>query len=1100
MTPSVLLLVLFEIFRGAKYMEVKAISNSGNDTLKNFLSTKINKNSKIDITAANFSIYAFSSLFNQFENSDELRVLLTDSFFKQNETEFLKRYKIAQNNNKMFGNKYEIKLRNKMNTSFIAKELENLIEDKISFHELSDDKDANGTLMVYSGEKDNTVIPSFSSMTSDVLGVTESDSYSYHTAILDDDSYIEKMKENFDDLWNDKNKSSEVTDKVIEKIKTIYQENSPEWIYFVSLYHIFHDKLNELDEDSIAPKNSDFKNSIIWNTLYDFQKDGVMGLIRKLEKYNGAILADSVGLGKTFSALAVIKYFELKRKRVLVLSPKRLRDNWTLYTTPDVRNILRDDYFNYTVLNHTDLGRDSGKSGEINLESFSWSDFDLVVIDESHNFRNNNSGNNGKKSRYQRLMDDVIKSGRETKILMLSATPINNRMNDLKNQISLMTEENTKAFNDYGINDIDNELKKAQTVFNSWMKLDPEEKTTQSFLEKINPGYFKILDMLTIARSRKHIEKYYDTKAIGSFPERLKPITLKSDIDNSGQFPDLQDVYKKIGNLNMSIYQPLQYVIPEKKYLYEELYDTNIDDGKSSFKQVDREMALANLIRANLFKRLESSIYSLGLTIDRMINKIENTLNKISESTNENIRLQTISEFDDENIDEIFSDQLVGNKTQIFIGDIDLNEWSVSLTTDLNILKDLRESTKLVDSDNDAKLSDLKALLREKIEHPINGDNKKVIIFTAFADTAKYLYDHLSIALLENYHIHSALVTGGSGDNKATLYGVNTNDVNDILTNFSPISKGRDKTNNSISEEIDLLIATDTISEGQNLQDADYLINYDIHWNPVRVIQRFGRIDRIGSKNKRIQLVNFWPNVDLDTYLNLEQRVKGRMVMLNISATGEDDILNSNSNKEMNDLKFRKNQLQQLQKDVVDLEEVNGAISITDLTFNDFKSDLQNALNKYESSLNSAPLGMYAVVDSDEFENISNGVILVLKENVNKISDGSLLPYIVIFVGMDGKIRIQHTQPQKVLSLFKKLSLGNEKVNSYAVNRFYDETDGGRDMSNYSSLLSKAVEAVKGVNDEADIESIFHPGGTNIRKNIIQESNDVELISFLVIK
>lgn len=1082
-------------------MEVKAISNNGDDTLKNFLSTKINKNSKIDITAANFSIYAFNSLLNQLKNSDNLRVLLTDSFFRQNETEFLKRYKIAQNNNnKMFGNKYEIKLRNKMNTSFIAKELENLIEDKISFHELSNDKDASGTLMVYSGENDNVVVPTFSSMTSDVLGVTESDSYTYHTAILDDDNYIKKMKINFDDLWNDKDKSIEVTNKVIEKIKTIYQENSPEWIYFVSLYHIFHDKLNELDEDSIAPKNSDFKNSVIWNTLYDFQKDGVMGLIRKLEKYNGAILADSVGLGKTFSALAVIKYFELKRKRVLVLAPKRLRENWTIYTNPDVRNILRDDYFNYTVLNHTDLSRNSGKSGEINLDSFSWSDFDLVVIDESHNFRNNNGSSNGNKSRYQRLMDDVIKSGRETKILMLSATPINNRMNDLKNQISLMTEENTKAFSEYGINDIDNELKKAQTVFNSWMKLDPEEKTTQSFLDNINPGYFKILDMLTIARSRKHIEKYYDTKTIGSFPERLKPITIKSDIDHSGQFPDLHDVYKEIGNLNMAIYQPLQYVIPEKQYLYEELYDTNIDDGKSSFKQVDREMALANLIRANLFKRLESSIYSFRLTIERMINSIEESLKMISESRNKNIKLQSISEFDDENIDDSFSDQLVGNKTQIFIGDMDLNKWSASLNFDLNILKELRDSTKLVDVNNDAKLSDLKEILKRKFEHPINDNNKKVIIFTAFADTAKYLYDNLSMEALKDYHINSALVTGGSGNNKSTLYGVNTNDVNDILTNFSPLSKGRAGTNSNISEEIDLLIATDTISEGQNLQDADYLINYDIHWNPVRVIQRFGRIDRIGSKNRKIQLVNFWPNVDLDTYLNLEQRVKGRMVMLNVSATGEDDILNPNFNKEMNDLKFRKNQLQQLQKDVVDLEEVSGAISITDLTFNDFKSDLQNALNKYESSLNSAPLGMYAVVNSNEFENISSGVILVLKENVNQINDGSLLPYIVIFIDMDGKVRIKHTQPQKVLSLFKKLSLGNEKVNDDAVRLFYDETDGGRDMSRYSSLLSKAVEAIKGIDDESDIESIFHPGGTNIRKNIIQENNDVELISFLIIK
>lgn len=1077
-------------------MENKVITNVGEDTLKNFLSNKMTKKSKIDITVASFSIYAFNLLFDQFNNSRKLRVLLTESFFKQNEIEFLKRYKIAQSNNTIFGNRYEISLRNKMNTSFIARNLVKLVNEKVNFHELSNDKDANGTFTIYNGEKDNVVVPNFKNFTSDVLGETDSDDFTVHMAALDDDALIKQFQNNFDKIWNDPMKSKDVTDKVINKIKTIYKENSPEWIYFVSLYHIFHDKLNELDEGAIAPNNSDFKNSIIWNKLYDFQKDGVMGLIRKLEKYNGAILADSVGLGKTFSALAVIKYFELKRKRVLVLAPKRLRDNWTVYTTPDVRNVLRDDYFNYTVLNHTDLSRSFGMSGEINLESFSWSDFDLVVIDESHNFRNNNTLKESK-SRYQRLMDDVLKSGRKTKVLMLSATPINNRMTDLKNQINLMTEGKADAFSDFGINDINNELKKAQTVFNKWMKLEPEEKTTQNFLDNINPGYFKILDMLTIARSRKHIEKYYDTKAIGEFPERLRPLTVKSNIDLTGEFPNLKIIYDKISSLNLSIYQPLQYVFAEKKSLYEELYDTTIRDGRGSFKQVDREIALSNLIRANLFKRLESSIYSFGLTIDRMINKINDTLIKIDNNKLNKIDLQSITEFDDESINDM-SDQLVGNRTKTFIGDMDLKRWRKNLNYDLEVLNELKRFIERVDSSNDAKLADLKKILNNKYNNPINGNNKKVIIFTAFADTAKYLYENLSLNILKKYHMNSALIVGGNGNNKTTMYGVKSSNINDILTNFSPISKGRDEKNNK--EEIDLLIATDTISEGQNLQDADYLINYDIHWNPVRVIQRFGRIDRIGSKNNKIQLVNFWPNVDLDTYLNLEQRVKGRMVMLNVSTTGEDDILNSDFNKEMNDLKFRKAQLQQLQNNVVDLEEVSGTISITDLTFNDFKSDLQNALINFENELNNSPLGMYSVVDINEVDGIQEGVIFVLKCKNYESNNSSILPYMVVYVNMDGKIIINHTQPQRILSLLKKISLGNNKVNENAVDRFNNETKNGKDMSLYSSLLNKIVRDIRGIKDEIDIESIFHPGGTNLSSNLFNDIDDVELISFLIIK
>lgn len=1038
----------------------------------------------------------------EIQRSKEMRVILTNSFFEKEETGFLKRYKIAQDEEDISGNKYEIRLRNQMNTAFIARETVKLIQEKVKVHQLSKNQSALDELLIENDKNidGNVIVPSMFKFTSDGLGITESNNVSSMTGIIGEPNHLAKLKSDFDTVWDDSNKSKEVTEKVLEKVKTIYQENSPEWIYFVSLYHIFHDKLSELDEQEIVADGSEFKDSIIWNKLYQFQKDGVMGLIRKLEKYNGAILADSVGLGKTFSALVVIKYFELQRKRVLVLVPKRLRDNWTLYATPDVRNTLADDYFNYTVLNHTDLSRYKGTSGEIKLDTFRWSDFDLVVIDESHNFRNNDTSvNRDTKTRYQRLMEDIIKAGRKTKVLMLSATPINNRMADLKNQIGFMTEGDTTALSQYGIDDIDIELRRAQEAFNKWMVLDEDNRTTQNFIDKVNPGYFKILDMLTIARSRKHIEKYYDTNAIGDFPERLKPKTIKSDIDLANKFPELQRVYDDIGSLNMAMYQPLQYVRLEKKRYYEELYDTQVKGGKSSFRQIDREQALAKLICANLFKRLESSVYSFGLTLDRMVTGIETILDTIEKHKSGNVELASITDFDDEDLELAFDEQAVGTKTKILFGDMDYIKWKQALEEDLDILKKLQILTHHVTADSDAKLRDLEKLLKDKYYHPINENNKKVIIFTAFADTANYLYENLAKIVKEKYGLNSALITGGSSPNKSTMKNVTVNDMNDILTNFSPNSKGRAQINPNAKEEIDLLIATDTISEGQNLQDADYLINYDIHWNPVRVIQRFGRIDRIGSLNKQIQLVNFWPNVDLDTYLNLEQRVKGRMVMLNTAATGEDDLLNLKDAKDMNDLKYRKKQLQQLQNEVIDLEDVSGAISIADLTFNDFKVDLQNALKKYEKKLNSAPLGMYAIVSNAEFPEADPGVILTLKQITTNIGyENSILPYIVIYMRMDGTVKINYMYAKQVLDYFKKLTLGKKDIHQQLVDEFYSETNGGSDMSDYSSILSSAIEAIKGKQEEVGMASMFTPGGTSVQTELLGDLDELELISFLI--
>ena len=1085
-------------------MELKLIDNKGDNTLQKLLQNKITKDSKIAIQTAAFSIFAFHALQKEIQKSKELRVILTQSFFEHEETGFLKRYEIAQSKDDISGNKYEIKLRNKMNSAFIARETEKLIIEKVKVHQLAQNHTALDALLL-ENDKDisgNVVVPSLFKFTSDGLGITESNNVSTMTGIVGAPDHLAGLKADFDNIWDDPEKSKNVTERVLEKVRTIYQENTPEWIYFVSLYHIFHDRLNELDEEDIVPEGSGFKDSVIWNTLFQFQKDGVLGLIRKLEKYNGAILADSVGLGKTYSALAVIKYFELQRKRVLVLAPKRLRENWTLYTAVDVRNVLKDDYFNYNVLNHTDLSRYKGLSGDIKLDTFLWSDFDLVVIDESHNFRNNDTSvNRETKSRYQRLMEDVIQAGRKTKVLMLSATPINNRMSDLKNQIGFVTEEKTDALAKYGIEDIDLTLRLAQRSFNQWMELSEQHRTTQRFLDSVNQDYFKLLDMLTIARSRKHIEKYYDINAVGEFPERLKPKTIKSDIDINGNFPNLKEVYDEIGLLNMAMYRPLQYVLTTKRSQYEALYDTEVKGGQSSFKQIDREQALGNLIRANLFKRLESSVHSFGLTLGRMVDGIESILETISKHQKGEIPMLSISDFDDEELEDAFDEQAVGTKTKILIGDMDLLKWSQALNEDLEILKNLHKESKKITPKNDAKLLDLENIIKNKFNNPINGNNKKILIFTAFADTANYLYDNLADVTKSTFGLHSALVTGGSTANKTTMANVSIRDMSDILTNFSPISKGRNLINPNVVEEIDILIATDTVSEGQNLQDADYVMNYDIHWNPVRVIQRFGRVDRIGSQNKQIQLVNFWPNVDLDTYLNLEQRVKGRMVMLNTAATGEDDLLNINDNKEMNDLKYRRRQLEQLQTEVIDLEDVAGAISITDLTFNDFISDLQNVLKENEKALNEAPLGMFAVTDTNGDPEAEPGVILTLKQRVKDMGvKNSILPYIIIYMRMDGTVKINYMYAKQVLDFFKKVTKGKNTINHELISDFYKETENGSDMSEYSEILSKALEAISGKQEEVGIGSLFTPGGTSIQMDLLDNLDDVELISFLIVR
>ncbi|WP_394884696.1 helicase-related protein [Clostridium butyricum] len=1067
------------------------------------LKENIEKGSKISIISSYFTIYAFKELKKELSKIDELRFIFTEPLFEEKSKNIKSSIGLNENIEVMLsGNKYEIKLRNELTQASIAKECAKWVKEKVEF-KCSKFPGAVGSKFIHikNTRKSDLLINNTNDFSASGLGYTSSDQMIFANSI-NDNPMTEQMLQMFDMFWQNEMMLTDIKDNVLKNIEKMYKENTPEYIYFVTLYNIFKDYLGELTEDNIIKSKTGFKETIIWNKLYKFQKDGVLGAIDKLEKYNGCIIADSVGLGKTFSALAVIKYYELRNDRVLVLCPKKLKDNWMVYTQNDKRNILVDDRFNYDVLNHTDLSRESGMSGDIDLSTINWNNYDLVVIDESHNFRNNSARNN-KETRYSKLMNEVIKKGVKTKVLMLSATPVNNRMNDIKNQIAFMTEGNDTAFFECGIRSIEHTLKKAQTIFNRWTNLSEEERTLDNFLEQMDGDYFKLLDLVTIARSRKHIEKYYNVHEIGKFPERMIPKNIKSDIDVSGEFPKLEDINKEILRLKLAAYSPLSYVLPHKKEEYNKKYDIAVKGGTSVFKQIDREKSIIHLMRASILKRLESSIHSFGLTIAKVLKQIDALIKKIDMEYEEYDASLNINDVD---IDDIELDSLlIGNKVKVLIQDIDKIKWKQDLEYDRERLESLLfAAAKVTNGHNDSKLNDLKTVLENKITTQLNKGNKKVIIFTAFADTAVYLYDQITPWIKEKFGLYSALVVG-AGANKTNLNGTKT-DLNNILTNFSPISKERDKVNPEIKDEIDILIATDCISEGQNLQDCDFLINFDIHWNPVRIIQRFGRIDRIGSKNDKIQLVNFWPNMELDEYINLVARVSGRMVLLDISATGEENIIDFDEKKKMNDLEYRKRQLEKLKDEVVDLEDISGGISITDLTLNDFKMDLLDYLNENRQEIESAPKGMYAVASiPDNLNNdAASGVIFCLKQ-VNskekiKESNNSLHPYYLVYVNDDGKVMYNHMNTKKILDVYKKICRGNDEVSRDLLDDFYSDTSEGSEMDEYCSFLENAIRDIIGKKEEEGIMSLFSSGGTNFSAQTFKPLEDFELVSFLIIK
>jgi hypothetical protein len=1054
------------------------IQNAGTERVIDILRPALAAGHRLDLVTPFLSLFAFASLEDQFTRLSGARLVIPP----------------AGTDLELLGTESDRPARNQLQTRWLARRLRERIAMKTECRS-SPGPVPQGAIVV----RDATSAPLRAvlgaTFTTAGLGFTAGNPLSLIQA-SDTEEEAWNLGAWLDAQWAALRPGDSDKQRLLDALDVLAAHATPNATYAKILHALFGARGDTLDEEQVVNSATGIRNTVVWNKLYKFQRDGVVGAIDKLNRFGGCIIADSVGLGKTFEALAIIKYHELRNDRVLVLCPKRLRDNWTLYKANDRRNVLASDRFNYDVLSHTDLSRDGGHSGDIDLAHVNWGNYDLVVIDESHNFRNKQTPKKGGETRYDRLMRKIIREGVKTRVLMLSATPVNNRLADLRNQIAFATEGDDTALRAHGISSIDSTTRLAQKQFNRWLELAETERTPARLVEMLGFDYFTLLDLLTIARSRKHIVKYYGTGETGRFPDRLKPINIKPDVDRAGTFPPIADINREIRRLTLAAYAPLRYVLPHKQAEYDKKYSTELTSGAGIFRQVDREENLIHLLRVNVLKRMESAVSSFALTVRRQLDDVEATLARIEAHAHDVEEL----EIGDVDVDDpAFESLLVGRKVKVLLQDVDLIRWEQDLLEDRNRLAAMLAAAGQVTADRDAKLAALHDLIATKVRAPINPANRKVIIFTAFADTARYLYDQLAPWAREVLGLETALVTG-TGSNQTTLGGLRK-DLSSILTAFSPRSKER-PAELAGEGEIDLLIATDCISEGQNLQDCDWLINYDIHWNPVRIIQRFGRIDRLGSANERIQLVNFWPNMELEEYINLEQRVSGRMVLLDVSATGEENLIEQQSGNLMNDLEYRRKQLLKLQDAVIDLEDLSTGVSIADLTLTNFRIDLGEYQRTHPGLLETLPLGTSAVITTTESE-VPPGIIFCLRAEgaaANACEPGyPLAPYYLVHVGDEGAVLLPHPQVKQILDRLKRLCAGRDLPDAAACARFDMVTKQGEEMRAAQRLLATAIASVVGKSEERAVASLFSPGGTHAMRGEFGGMNDFEVVAYLLV-
>ena len=1090
---------------------MKLIDNI-NSLLGDELKNGLLPGAKLKIAASCFSIYAYEALKQQLEQVDELEFIFTaPTFVEEEAVDKLKKEKrefhIPDEGKEraFFGSEFEIQLKNKLTQKAIARECADWIRRKAKFRSNITNAPMQSFAVAASSQQ-TTLYQTLQGFTAVDLGYEKGNAISNVMFAIEESSFTKQFISLFDQVWQNQGMVADVTGRIVQYMSTVYQENPPEQIYFQLIYNLFNEFLEDINEDVLPNDKTGYRDSLIWQKLFNYQRDAATGIINKLETYNGCILADSVGLGKTFTALAVVKYYELRNKSVLVLCPKKLAENWTNYNSNFTTNPFVKDRFNFDVLCHTDLQRTKGESLGMSLSRVNWGNYDLVVIDESHNFRNNQAYKE-KETRYQTLMNKVIRSGVKTKVLMLSATPVNNKFSDLKNQLALAYEGDSATLHKQldthlGIDEI---FKRAQKAFNNWAELDPEQRTATALLTALDFDFFRLLDSVTIARSRRHIQTFYDTKDIGRFPTRNKPLSFQPPLTQHAGVIGFNEIFDQLSGLRLAVYAPVSYILPSRMAKYEAMYDTNVQGGKSRLRQADREKALQRLMTINLLKRLESSVHAFRLTLQGLRRLLQEALNNIAAFNRNGLdkgldegRL-LVAERDWDLEDEGAFDELedafsTGGKIKINLADMDIVSWERHLNDDLHIIDGLLTEMAKVTPQQDAKLAHLKNLLQQKWQNPINPGNRKVLLFTAFADTADYLYEQLA-PLCQQHRLHLGKVTGSSAAKSTVGKGY---DFQSLLTLFSPRSKEKAHILPNESAELDLLIGTDCISEGQNLQDCDYLVNYDIHWNPVRIIQRFGRVDRIGSLNECIQLVNYWPDISLDEYINLKERVENRMVISDLTSTGDDNVLTAQAN----DVAYRKEQLKRLQEEVIDLEDVKTGISITDLGLNEFRMDLLNYL-KTHPDITHLPNGLHTVVAADPARGLIPGVIFALRNRhagVNIDQQNRLHPYYLIYMADNGDVAINHLQAKPLLDRIRAACKGKESADEVVCQRFNQSTQDGRKMAHYSVLLDQAIHAMVAVKEQSDIDSLFSGGPTTALKNEIAGLDQFELINFIVVQ
>ncbi|HEM7878936.1 TPA: DEAD/DEAH box helicase family protein [Burkholderia contaminans] len=1069
---------------------------------------------RLKVAASCFSMYAYEALKAELETIEELNFIFTAPTFVADEvTDKIRRERREfhipklDRERSLYGSEFEIQLRNQLTQRAIAKECADWLQRKAKFRSNRSKAPMQQFALVQSAEVSAAYLP-LHGFTAVDLGYQQGNAVSNLVNKIDEPGFTTTYLSLFDQIWNDPEKLEDVTAQICDHIASVYQENSPESIYFLMLYNIFNEFLDDISEDVLPNDRTGYQDTLIWNKLFNYQKDAATGLINKLETYSGCILADSVGLGKTFTALAVIKYYELRNRSVLVLCPKKLADNWLNYNRNLKTNIFARDRFSYDVLCHTDLSRTSGESFGTPLNRINWGNYDLVVIDESHNFRNNDAYKD-KETRYQKLMNKVIREGVKTKVLMLSATPVNNRFSDLRNQLALAYEGDSENLSKKlrTSKSVEEVFRNAQKAFNAWSKLPPEERTPRAILDALDFDFFELLDSVTIARSRRHIQTFYDTKDIGQFPERRKPLSFHCALTTRSDVMSFNEIFEQLTRLMLAVYAPAKYILASKRQQYIDRYDAQSGDEKGNLSLEGRESGLQRLMTVNLLKRLESSIQSFRLTLQSLQANHREALEKIaahkltgSAASMADLTevLENIDTEEDDLLDELARGSDIGGKVKINLADMDLPSWEHDLKVDLANIEALLASMAKITPADDAKLQHLKALVLEKIANPINPGNRKVLIFTAFADTADYLYANLA-PLLASHNLHTGKVTG-SDRPKSTL--PKAYDFQELLTLFSPHSKEKAIVLPNEPAEINLLIGTDCISEGQNLQDCDYLINYDIHWNPVRIIQRFGRVDRIGSPNRSIQLVNYWPDISLDEYINLKERVENRMMIVDVTATGDDNVISAQAN----DMSYRKEQLRRLQEEVIELEDLKTGVSITDLGLNDFRMDLLNYV-KSHGELDRSPNGLHAIVPANSDLGLAPGVIFTLRNRNSGVNPPANLPrhnrlhpYYLVYIDNDGEVVHDHTEVKRLLDLARSCCKGQAEPIADACQRFNRATVDGRRMQPYSDLLSKAIRSMIEVKDEKDIDSLFSGGKTTALTHTINGLDDFELIAFLVIQ